>query len=49
MEDQKAIAGFTPGPNFTSDTYLHYPAQAIGARTNVIIDTCENCSLNWLD
>jgi len=29
--------------------HLHYPAQAIGARTNVIIDTCENCSLNWLD
>ena len=27
MEDKKAaVAGFTPGPNFTSDMYPHYPA-----------------------
>ena len=30
MEDKKAaIAGFTPGPNFTSDMYPHYPAQGL--------------------
>ena len=30
MEDKKAaISGFTPGPNFTSDMYPHYPAQGL--------------------
>jgi hypothetical protein len=30
MEDKKAaIAGFKPGPNFTSDMYPHYPAQGL--------------------
>jgi hypothetical protein len=30
MEDKKAaIAGFTLGPNFTSDMYPHYPAHGL--------------------